>query len=215
MAQTGRTVPEIGKAWVDGGNIVDDYSPAQLERFKTLQNLDALSRQGIVELDQNFNLRSVASGRQMMVNPREVRFTQEWVSYNSSDKVNTLDTTGPTVKTSTQSLPAIDVMVMPDGRLSSLDNRRLTAAQLYEADSIKVIIHAPGDALPDARTVRRFAWENYQPQTWGEAAAVRIYKQGSEFRDAFRQGSTVIPTVRNAPNSQLYSPLLVPPTRRR
>ncbi|MBK4738445.1 hypothetical protein [Noviherbaspirillum pedocola] len=215
LGQNGRNVPEVPKAWVNGGQLVDDYSPAQLERFRTIDNLEALRKQGIVELDANWSIKSVASGREMFINPRQVRFTQEWVNYNSSDKINTLDTTGRTVQVSPENLPAMDVVLMPDGRLTSLDNRRLTASYLYEAENVKVIIRAGNDPLPDARTVERFSWKGYVPQTWADAAAVRIFKQGPEFRETFRQGSPVVPLVKNAPSDPFYRPYLAPPTRRR
>lgn len=174
-----------------------------------------LRKQGIVELDANWGIKSVVSGREMFIKPSQVRFTQEWVSYTSSDKVNTLDTTGRTARIAPEQLPAMDVVVMPDGRLTSLDNRRLTAAQLYNAESVKVVIHDSNDMLPDADTVKRFTWDGNKPTTWSEAAAVRIFKQGSDFRESFRQGSPVVPQVRQAPEDPFYRPYLITPTRRR
>jgi hypothetical protein len=215
LGQGGRNIPDVPKAWVNGGQLVDDYSPLQLERFRTVDNLEMLRKQGIVELDADWGIKSVVSGREMFIKPSPVRFTQEWVSYTSSDKVNTLDTTGRTARIAPEQLPAMDVVVMPDGRLTSLDNRRLTAAQLYNAESVKVVIHDSNDMLPNADTVKRFTWDGNKPTTWSEAAAVRIFKQGADFRESFRQGSPVVPQVRQAPEDPLYRPYLITPTRRR
>ena len=137
---------------------MDDYSSSSVEKFRTFENLEALRRQGIVELDASWNIKSVASGREMLINPREVRFTQEWVSYNSSDKINTLDSTGRDAKVSPEKLPPLDVVVMPDGRLTSMDNRRLAAAYLYDAENVRVTIHASTDRLADTAAVKRFTW---------------------------------------------------------
>ena len=151
----------------------------------------------------------------MFINPNQVRFTQEWVSYISSDKLNTLDTTGRTVRITPEKLPAMDVVVMPDGRLTSLDNRRLTAAQLYDAENVKVIVHAAYDRLLNQKTMERFSSKTYDAKSWSDAAAIRIFKQGPEFRETFRQGSAVIPQVRHAPDEPLYRPYMTTPTRRR
>jgi hypothetical protein len=141
-----------------------------------------------------------------------------------------LDTTGLTARASPSNIPALDVIVMADGGLTSLDNRRLTAAQLYNAENVQVRIHAYGDLLPtqtnaDMDNIRRLSHQDksgtkWVPESWGDAVEIRMYKQnemsgGKDFFETFRFGSPVIPRIYNAPDTPLYRPYLTPPTRRR
>jgi hypothetical protein len=224
LGESGRNVPEVPKAWINGGQLIEDYSPAQLERFRTIDNFEALRKQGIVELDANWNLKSVASGRELFINPRDIRFTQEWVSYKSSPDENgrryTLDEMGQTARNTPDILPALDVVVMPDGRLTSIDNRRLTAAKGYDAEQVKVRIRAGEDVLTN-NEIRRLSWEGpdntiYMPRTWAEAVRTRILKQGPEFNSAFRLGSSEVPRVEYAPRNTIwYQEYITSPTSRK
>jgi len=189
---------------IDGsGRISLDYSPESLERFKIMENFENLRRQGIVELDANWNVKSVASGRQVLIDPKDIRFSQKSVGYMSSDGVNNLDTTGKTARVAPERIVPMDVVVMPDGRLTSVDNRRLAAGQLYEADKVNVVIRGSADPLLPEE-VRRFSWEQYDAKTWGDAALIRVFKQGREFRETFRVGSPVMPLIKNAPVDPMY-----------
>ena len=212
LGESGRNVPEVPKAWGNGGQLVDEYSPPQLDRFRTIDNFEALRKHGIVELDANWNIKSVASGREMFIDPRDIRFTQDWVRYKSSPDENgrryTLDEMGRTASATPEVLPALDVVVMPDGRLTSIDNRRLTAAQGYGAEQVKVRIRAGEDVLT-TNEVRRLSWKDadgttYFPRTWAEAIRTRIVKQGPEFNSAFRFGSPEIPRVEHSPRNTLW-----------
>ncbi|MDT0140816.1 hypothetical protein Q9R47_24095, partial [Acidovorax sp. PRC11] len=210
----GRTVPEVGSMIDGSGRISLDYSPESLERFKIMENFENLRRQGIVELDANWNVKSVASGRQVLIDPKDIRFSQKSVGYMSSDGVNNLDTTGKTARVAPERIVPMDVVVMPDGRLTSVDNRRLAAGQLYEADKVNVVIRGSADPLLPEE-VRRFSWEQYDAKTWGDAALIRVFKQGREFRETFRVGSPVMPLIKNAPVDPMYFPYQTSPQRRR
>ncbi|GAA4017500.1 RHS repeat-associated core domain-containing protein [Actimicrobium antarcticum] len=214
LGQSGRNVPPLSKLILKDGSVVDDYSLLQLDRFRTMENLEVLRKLGIVELDGHWNIKSVARGQERFIDPRQIRFTQQSAGYTSSDKINTLDTTGPDIKKAPEKIPAMDVVVMPDGRLTSLDNRRLAAAMLYEAGSVRVIIHAADEPLPAGITTVRFS-KGYPAKTWADAVAIRIYNQGPDFREKYLQGSSEIPLITKAPENSLYTPYKkLPQTRK-
>ncbi|WCM95108.1 LysM peptidoglycan-binding domain-containing protein [Acidovorax sp. NCPPB 2350] len=187
-AGAGRSVPNVGSVIDGNGRVSLDYSPESLERFKIMENFENLRRQGIVELDANWKVTSVASGRQMFIDPMQIRFSQKTVGYVSRDGVNNLDTTGKTARVLPENLPAMEVVVMPDGRLTSIDNRRLTASQLYEAEKVKIVIWGSSDPLPaGVLGSDRFTWKGQYAETWGEAVLMRMWDQGKEFREAFSE----------------------------
>lgn len=85
---------------------------------------------------------------------------------------------------------AIDVVRMPDGKLTTIDNTRVLAAHYAEID-VQANIHAYNDALP-LNFVERFTTPKGTPSTRGDAIYLRIGKQNSLFRTTYPQGSNII-----------------------
>jgi hypothetical protein len=83
--------------------------------------------------------------------------------------------------------PPIDVVRMPDSKLTALDNTRVLAASRAGID-VQANIHAYGDALPSEQ-VGRFTTKKGVPATWGDAVDLRIGKQSAAYRGKFAQGS--------------------------
>ncbi|MFJ4639893.1 putative T7SS-secreted protein [Streptomyces hygroscopicus] len=85
----------------------------------------------------------------------------------------------------------IDVIRMPDGGLTSIDNTRVLAAR-YTDTPIQARIHDYNSPLPDeVRESGRFNTRKSTPQTWGEAIDARIGKQNSGYRNTYPSGSDV------------------------
>lgn len=76
--------------------------------------------------------------------------------------------------------PPIDVVMMDDSRLTSMDNTRLVAANEVGIN-VKAVVHKYDDRLTPAE-VKRFTTKKGVPQTWGEAIKLRLQKQASSWR---------------------------------
>lgn len=83
---------------------------------------------------------------------------------------------------------AIDVVKMPDGKLTTIDNTRLIAAQIVGIKA-KVVIHNFNEKIPDKGTKDRLTTKKGRPQTWGQAVKLRIEKQSSSYRKENPNGS--------------------------
>jgi hypothetical protein len=115
------------------------------------------------------------------VPPSEIRFSQTSVS---------------SVKALEESMKAhgwkgspIDVVKMPDGKLTALDNTRVLAAHRARIN-VRANIHAFDESLP-ADMVERFTTKGGVPKTWGEAVRLRIGKQNKAYRTRYPNGSEI------------------------
>ena len=107
----------------------------------------------------------------------DVRFSQSTISYHRIDRSTNLPYTYDDLVDNMRNYDwrgdSIDVVHMPDGILTSVDNTRLAAAR--EAGiNIQANIHGFNDPLPDEfYLTRRFG----DARTWGEAVLYRIRRQ--------------------------------------
>ncbi|MFP8968018.1 RHS repeat-associated core domain-containing protein [Pokkaliibacter sp. CJK22405] len=87
----------------------------------------------------------------------------------------------------------IDIVRMPDGGLTSLDNTRIVAADLAGV-KIQARVHNFDDLLPnDEQFISRFIGRKGEvPTNWGEAVKNRISNQSSLFRNPYPEGSPFI-----------------------
>ena len=83
---------------------------------------------------------------------------------------------------------AIDVVRMPDGGITSVDNTRLLAAMRAR---INVLANTYGfdDPIPDGVAGRFPSRKGEVPKTWGEAVLNRIGRQNSVYRKTYPYGS--------------------------
>lgn len=116
--------------------------------------------------------KSVSAGR--------IRFSQ--TSVNGAGKIIT------SMKKSGWKGDSIDVVKMPDGKLTTIDNTRLLAAQTVGIKA-KVVIHSFNEKIPDRVTKDRLTTKKGRPKTWGEAVKLRIEKQNSSYRKNNPNGS--------------------------
>lgn len=89
----------------------------------------------------------------------------------------------------------VDVIRMPDGKLTSMDNTRITAAREAGID-VQATVRNYNDRLnPQMQEAR--GWERYD--TWGEALNARIQAQGTKFSTANPYGATQSPRITGRP----------------
>lgn len=85
----------------------------------------------------------------------------------------------------------VDVVKMPDGKITSMDNTRITAAREAGID-VKATIHNFNEKLtPEIQKAR--GWEQYN--TWGEAIQGRINNQSGGFGKQKPNGSIKSPKI--------------------
>ncbi|RZQ63632.1 hypothetical protein EWH70_13385 [Amycolatopsis suaedae] len=82
----------------------------------------------------------------------------------------------------------IDVVRLPDGRLTTLDNTRVVAARHAGID-VRARVHEYDEPLPDADQIERFSTTRGTPSTWGDAVRLRIGKQSASYRNRWPEGS--------------------------
>ena len=122
------------------------------------------------------------------INPDEIRYSQTSVN-GSAEIVESMRKNG------WQGDP-IDIVIMEDDRLTTLDNTRVVAARVAGI-KVEAIIHSYSDSLPDRATAERFATSKGGiPETWGQAVENRISKQSSSFRKNSPNGSYNMKTIK-------------------
>jgi Flp pilus assembly pilin Flp len=127
--------------------------------------------------------------------PSEIHFSQKSVSDTLSDGTPLTDVVeNMRVNGWDYTKPSPDVVRMADGRLVSLDNRRIVAARQAGLDEIPLELHAGADKIP-ADQASRFALKKgftdpdtgkvypkgTVPDTWEEAIKFRGRNQGGGF----------------------------------
>ena len=88
----------------------------------------------------------------------------------------------------------IDVVRMPDGGLTTIDNTRVVAARQAGID-VQANIHAYDDLLPN-EYIGRFTTKKGVPTTWGDAITLRIGKQDATFRNNNPFGSVNMDNIK-------------------
>lgn len=122
------------------------------------------------------------------ISPADIRLSQ--------NSVNGVDEIVASMKKNGWKGPAIDVVMMRDNELTSLDNTRVVAARIAGID-VKANVHQFDEKIGDAETQRRFATpKGGQPTTWGQAVENRIGKQSSRFKKDYPNGAYNINKIR-------------------
>ena len=88
----------------------------------------------------------------------------------------------------------IDVVEMPDGIYTTIDNTRVASAR--EAGvNVKANVHGYNDPLP-SEYIERFTTKKGVPKTWGEAIELRVGKQKASFRNGNPYGKFDMETIK-------------------
>ena len=100
------------------------------------------------------------------INPNDIRFSQSSVN-GASEIIDSMKAKG-------WDGDPIDVVRMPDGNLTTIDNTRVLAARYAEID-VQANVHAFDEVLPqDLDLIERLTTPKGVPQTWGDAVLLRI-----------------------------------------
>ena len=125
----------------------------------------------------------------------DIRFSQNTVSYTKKDRSTgekyTYDDLVSSMKRDGWKGDPVDVVKMPDGKVTSMDNTRIRAAREAGID-VKANVRAFDEPLtPEIKEAR--GWGKYN--TWGEAITGRINKQSGGFSDKNPLGSSGDPKL--------------------
>lgn len=116
------------------------------------------------------------------IDPSSVRFSQNKVN-DAAEIVDSMREHG-------WAGPPIDVVIAPDGGLTSVDNTRVLAAKMTDTP-IQANVHAFDEEISESQSVRFRSKGGTLPSTWGEALMNRIGRQGATFRNAYPYGSPI------------------------
>ena len=120
------------------------------------------------------------------INPNEIRYSQSSVN-GSNDIIQSMKANG------WQGYP-IDVVEMPDGIYTTIDNTRVVSAR--EAGiNVEANVHGYNDPLP-SEYIERFTTKKGVPKTWGEAIELRVGKQKASFRNGNPYGKLEMETIK-------------------
>ncbi|WP_431812021.1 hypothetical protein [Lysinibacillus sp. FW12] len=113
------------------------------------------------------------------MDPSQIRFSQ--TSVNGSEAIiNSMKANG-------WKGDPIDVVKMPDGNYTTIDNTRVAAAREVGIN-VEAIIRDCNEPLP-SNMIDRFTTKKGVPETWGEALELRVQKQKASFRNDNPMGS--------------------------
>mgnify|MGYP003372960269 CR=1 FL=1 len=113
------------------------------------------------------------------INPKDIRFSQS--SVNGSEEII------ESMKKNGWKGDPIDVVQMPDGVYTTIDNTRVVSAR--EAGiNVQANVHGYNDPLP-TEYIERFTTKKGIPTTWGEAVELRVGKQKASFRNGNPYGA--------------------------
>jgi len=119
-----------------------------------------------------------------VLNPQNIRFSQ-----NSVNAPKTQAIIDDMAVNGWKGDP-IDVVRMPDGGLTSLDNKRLLAAKLTNTP-VQANIHAFSDSISLSRASSLASKSGALPTTWGQGVLNRISTQAAGFRNLYPYGSLI------------------------
>jgi hypothetical protein len=91
----------------------------------------------------------------------------------------------------------VDIVRMPDGRLTSMDNTRILAARETGTEVLGNV--RAFDSRLTAQEITRFTREGQVPSTWGEAINIRIQGQTGGFPSRNPSGADTLPKLIGRP----------------
>jgi hypothetical protein len=133
------------------------------------------------------------------LDPTEISFSQATVAYQKKNSTLNYDGLVRSMKKDGWQGEPVDVVRMPDGAPTSVDNTRILAAR--EAGiKVEANVRNYNDPISDDQA-RRFILNGQVPKTWGEAVEFRVRKQSQmpgvdkSWAEKFSSGSIYDPEV--------------------
>ena len=89
----------------------------------------------------------------------------------------------------------VDVVEMPDSKLTSVDNTRVLKAKVTDT-KIEAKVRKFDEPLDDVAIIRfRDKKKGQEPETWGEAITDRINNQSKKFKEQNPNGTHDLPKI--------------------
>lgn len=125
-------------------------------------------------------------GGSKTINPNEIRYSQSSVN-GSSEIIDSMKKNG-------WKGDPIDVVEMPDGIYTTIDNTRVVSAR-KAGINVQANVHGYNDILPE-EYIERFTTKKGVPATWGDAISLRVGKQKTAFRNSNPFGAFDMDTIK-------------------
>ncbi|WP_051856618.1 DUF6531 domain-containing protein [Streptomyces sp. NRRL S-1868] len=114
------------------------------------------------------------------IDPRDIRLSQNSVR-DAAEIIESMRKNG-------WNGDPIQVVEMPDGGLTTIDNTRVVAAR-HAGINTQAVVHKYDEPLPDQEQIDRFTTRKGVPESWGDALSLRIGKQAAGYRNRYPMGS--------------------------
>ncbi|MGX5109377.1 hemagglutinin repeat-containing protein [Enterobacter cloacae] len=146
---------------------------------------------------------SNAKKEPVTLNANDVRLSQNTVSFNKTERDTkqkyTYDDLVTSMRKDGWKGDPVDVVTMPDGKVTSIDNTRIAAAREAGID-VKATVRNYNDKLTAAEMLRfSDPKRGLSPTTWGEAITGRINKQSGSFSKDNPYGANESPRITGKP----------------
>lgn len=115
-------------------------------------------------------------GKTISIDPTRLSFSQATVSHQKVGKPYNYDGMVESMKKNGWNGEPVDIVIMPNGSATSMDNTRILAAREAGID-VKAKVRDFNTTLTSLEK-DRFKSGNVVPKTWGEAIKLRVEKQG-------------------------------------
>jgi hypothetical protein len=162
-------------------------TPGQVEEAAMVKDADetalalAALAVGIAAAGEAIGAIRSAGKSQPGINTAEIRFSQSSVTGVAEIEAS--------MRANGWQGPPIDVVRMPDGKLTAIDNTRVLAASRAGID-VQAVVHPFDEPLPTSQ-IERFTTKKGVPETWGDAVKLRLGKQSAAYRGLYPFGSEV------------------------
>ncbi len=147
---------------------------------------------------ENLSMDRVSLGLQTL-DPTTTSFTQSWISYQKAGANYNLDSLVTSMKNDGWIGKPVDVVRMPDGTIASIDNTRILAARRagieYQGN-----VRGFDEVITDPVRQLSLRENGVVPNTWGEAAQMRIFKP--------TQNQTLPGWSQRFPYGSIYDPVV-------
>ncbi|WP_288453981.1 VENN motif pre-toxin domain-containing protein, partial [uncultured Acinetobacter sp.] len=117
-------------------------------------------------------------GKTISIDPTRLSFSQATVSHQKGGKAYNYNSMVDSMKRDGWNGDPVDIVIMPNGTATSMDNTRILAAREANID-VKAKVRDFNTPLTKAES-ERFKVNGKTPNTWGEAIKLRVEKQASQ-----------------------------------
>lgn len=140
------------------------------------------------------------------LDPRTIAFSQSWVSRQKYGALLDFDGLVTSMRTNGWRGSAIDVVEMPGGGLTSIDNTRVLAARHAGID-VLANVRMYDEPITDPYRALQLRAGDTVPRTWGEAASLRI---GRAEQNILSRNGGIANWSERFPYGSLYDPVVWP-----